>query len=148
MDHNDLKDFLEALKDTDIEELKIDTPETQIFLRRGDVTPVKAPRGVSEEAASAEAAEEARAKKFVPIKSTMVGTYFHADSSDRPPFVIEGNHVVPGQKVGIIEAMKIMKEMDSNVKGRIVKVLVENGQPVEYGQELFLVDTETENGSK
>ena len=56
--------------------------------------------------------------------------------------------MVPGQKVGIIEAMKIMKEMDSNIKGRIVKVLVENGQPVEYGQELFLVDTETENGSK
>jgi len=145
MDHNDLKSFLETLKDTDIEELKIDTPETQIFLRRGDVAPAEAPK--SGPAAAAEIPAAAKAKKFVPIKSTMVGTYFHADSSDRPPFVIEGNHVVPGQKVGIIEAMKIMKEMDSNVTGRIVKVLVENGQPVEYGQDLFLVDTETENGS-
>ena len=146
MDHNELKSFLETLKDTDIEELKIDTPETQIFLRRGDIPPAAVPK--SAPANEAMAGEEAKAKKFVPIKSTMVGTYFHADSSDRPPFVIEGNHVVPGQKVGIIEAMKIMKEMDSNIKGRIVKVLVENGQPVEYGQDLFLVDTETENGSK
>jgi acetyl-CoA carboxylase biotin carboxyl carrier protein len=145
MDHNDLKDFLETLKNTDIEELKINTPETQIFLRRSDVPSVAAPKGVTDAATTA---EEVKVKKFVPIKSTMVGTYFHADSADRPPFVIEGNHVVPGQKVGIIEAMKIMKEMDSNIKGRIVKVLVENGQPVEYGQELFLVDTEYENGSK
>ena len=143
MEHNDLKDFIETLKDTDIEELKIETPETHIFLRRTDV-PVIAPP----EAAAVMAPPEPPAKKFIPIKSTMVGTYFHADSADRPPFVIEGNHVVPGQKVGIIEAMKIMKEMDSNIKGRIVKVLVENGQPVEYGQDLFLVDTETENGSK
>lgn len=139
MDHEELKDFLEAVKNTDIEELKIESGDTQVFFRRGDV-PVFVPKpAVAVCAANAEAAKE---KKLVPIKSTMVGTYYHADSPDRPPFVIVGNHVVPGQKVGIIEAMKIMKEMPSNVRGKIVKVLIDNGHPVEYGQDLFLVDTE------
>jgi biotin carboxyl carrier protein len=146
MNYDDLKEFLSSIKQTDIEELKLETPETQIFIRRGDVPSVAAPKQAS--AAAAPSAEEPKEKKFIPIRSTMVGTYFHSDSTDRPPFVIVGNHVVPGQKVGIIEAMKIMKEMTSNVKGRIVKVLIENGQPVEYGQELFLVDTETENGGE
>ena len=141
MDYNELKEFLESVKETDIEELKLETPETQIFIRRSDVPLVAAPKP-ARGGQTATAAEAPNEKKLVAIKSNMVGTYYHSDSSDRPPFVIVGNHVVPGQKVGIIEAMKIMKEMDSNVKGRIVKVLVENGQPVEYGQELFLVDTD------
>lgn len=55
---------------------------------------------------------------------------------------MEGVHVVPGQKIGIIETMKIMKDITSSIKGKIVKVMVKNGQPVEYGQELFMVDTE------
>lgn len=142
MNYEDLKEFLASIKQTDIEELKLETPETQIFIRRGDVPTVAAPKPTAAE----QAAGAPKEKKFIPIRSTMVGTYFHSDSTDRPPFVIVGNHVVPGQKVGIIEAMKIMKETTSNVKGRIVKVLVENGQPVEYGQELFLVDTESDNG--
>jgi biotin carboxyl carrier protein len=74
----------------------------------------------------------------------MVGTFFNSQSADHPPFVVEGSHVVPGQKIGIIEAMKIIKDVSSDLKGRIVKVAVKNGQPVEYGQELFQVDTESE----
>ena len=77
---------------------------------------------------------------MVSIRSNMVGTFHQADKANRPPFVMEGNHVLPGKKVGVIEAMKIMKDVTSNVKGKIVSVLVKDGQPVEYGQELFTID--------
>ena len=73
---------------------------------------------------------------------------FHSDSTDHPPFVIEGNHIVPGQKIGIIETMKIIKDVTSNIKGKIVKISVKNGQSVEYGQELFLIDTQAEEEEK
>ena len=79
----------------------------------------------------------------VSIKSKMVGTFYSAPANDRPPFVIEGSHVEVGQKIGTIEAMKIIKDVISTTKGKILKVLVVNGQTVEYGQELFLVDTDS-----
>ncbi|MFH1367906.1 MAG: biotin/lipoyl-containing protein [Elusimicrobiota bacterium] len=148
MNYDELKEFLEAVKGTDIEELNVESGESKVFFRRNDVPVIKAKPAAAGNGADAANGDASKEKRLIPIKSTMVGTYFHADSPDRPPFVIVGNHVVPGQKVGIIEAMKIMKEMTSNVKGRIVKVLIDNGHPVEYGQELFLVDTETENGSR
>jgi acetyl-CoA carboxylase biotin carboxyl carrier protein len=71
----------------------------------------------------------------------MVGTFASAPSNDKPPFVIEGSEVKQGQKVGQVEAMKIIKDVQSNVKGKIVKVIVSNGESVEYGQDLFLVET-------
>lgn len=141
MNQDEIKELIESLKETDLEEVLVESGESQVFLRRSEVPVLK--QAPSAAAGSGSAPEDAvKEKKLIPIKSTMVGTYYHADSPDRPPFIIVGNHVVPGQKVGIIEAMKIMKEMTSNVKGRIVKVLIDNGHPVEYGQELFLVDTE------
>ena len=77
----------------------------------------------------------------VVIKSTMVGTFANAASNDKPPFVKEGSVVEPGQKVGQIEAMKIIKDVHSKVKGKVVKIYVSNGESVEYGQDLFLIDT-------
>lgn len=129
-----LKQLLESLRGTDIEELNLEAGETTLYFKRSDI-PAPAPVAV---AAAAPAKVE---EKVVPVKSPMVGTFYHSDSADHPPFVIEGNHVSPGQKIGIIEAMKIIKNVNSNVKGRIVKVSVKDGQSVEYGQELFLVDT-------
>ena len=70
----------------------------------------------------------------------MVGTFYRAAAPDAPPFVNEGDVIKEGQALGIIEAMKLMNEIEARVAGRIVKVLVENGQPVEYGQPLFLVE--------
>ncbi|MGA2089862.1 MAG: biotin/lipoyl-containing protein [Endomicrobiales bacterium] len=136
-----LKEFLGRLKDTDIEELSLETGGTKIFFRKSEVTPVAPPpptrASVAAAAAKQAAAEE---KKSTPIKSPMVGTFYHSASPDHPPFVIEGNHIVPGQKIGFIEAMKIIKDVTADVAGMIVKVSVRNGQSVEYGQELFLVD--------
>ncbi|MHB9155866.1 MAG: acetyl-CoA carboxylase biotin carboxyl carrier protein [Endomicrobiales bacterium] len=135
MNSEELKVFLSSIRETDIEELRFEAGSSTVFFRKSE-TPHIAP------VPSKAAAKPAETDRFVPFKSPMVGTFYHSESSDHPPFVIEGNHIVPGQKIGIIEAMKIIKDVSSNVKGRIARVSVKNGQSVEYGQELFLVDPE------
>ncbi|HET7874650.1 MAG TPA: acetyl-CoA carboxylase biotin carboxyl carrier protein, partial [Methylomirabilota bacterium] len=101
---------------------------------RGELTPTAGA------AAQAARAEEAVASNLVPIEAPMVGTFYRAAKPDAPPFVSEGDVVEEGQALCIIEAMKLMNEIESKVAGRIAKILVENGQPVEYGQTLFLVE--------
>jgi biotin carboxyl carrier protein len=138
MEPKELKEFLKSLENTDIEELEIDDGSTSVYLKKNEAacSPAVAP------VVSAKPAQEVQT--VFPIKSPMVGTFYNSQSKNYPPFVIEGNHVVPGQKVGAIEAMKILKDVNSNVKGKITKILVTNGQAVEYGQDLFLVDTSAE----
>jgi acetyl-CoA carboxylase biotin carboxyl carrier protein len=77
---------------------------------------------------------------LVKVVSPMVGTFYRATSPDAPPFVDVGSQVQPGQTLCIIEAMKIMNEIASEVAGSVRKILVENAQPVEFGQVLFLVE--------
>ena len=76
----------------------------------------------------------------VTIEAPMVGTFYRSTSPEAPPFVSEGDTVKEGQALCIIEAMKLMNEIESKLAGRIVKILVENAQPVEFGQPLFLVE--------
>jgi len=78
--------------------------------------------------------------KLVPIKSPMVGTFYRAPAPDARPYVELGDVVEPGQVVCIIEAMKLMNEIESEVKGKIVKIPAESGKPVEFGQALFLIE--------
>ena len=91
-------------------------------------------------AAAPEAAPEA---KLTPIKSPMVGTFYRSPAPDADPYVEENSSVDVGQTVCIVEAMKLMNEIESDVRGRIAKILVENAQPVEFGQVLFLVEAES-----
>jgi len=77
---------------------------------------------------------------LLTVEAPMVGTFYRAPKPDAPPFVAEGDVVKEGQVICIVEAMKLMNEIESKVAGRIAKVVVENGQPVEFGQPLFLVD--------
>ncbi len=79
------------------------------------------------------------AENFTPVKSPIVGTFYRAPDPNTPPFVKEGDRVSKGQVLCIIEAMKLMNEIEAELPGEIVKILVENGQPVEYGQEIFLI---------
>jgi acetyl-CoA carboxylase biotin carboxyl carrier protein len=79
-------------------------------------------------------------KNLVEIKSPMVGTFYAAPSPDSPPYVSPNERVTVGQVVCIVEAMKLMNEIESEVSGTVVKTLVENGKPVEFGQALFLID--------
>ena len=85
-------------------------------------------------------AAEAPAGNTVTIKSPMIGTFYRSASPDKPPFANVGDEVTPGKVVCIIEAMKLFNEIESEVAGKIVKVLVEDASPVEYDQPLFLVE--------
>lgn len=96
-------------------------------------------------AATAPAAEKAKATEaaadnLVTIKSPMIGTFYRSSAPGKPAFIEIGDDVTPGKVVCIIEAMKLFNEIESEVKGRIVKVLVEDASPVEYDQPLFLVE--------
>ncbi|MCS6813442.1 MAG: acetyl-CoA carboxylase biotin carboxyl carrier protein [Cyanobacteria bacterium] len=79
-------------------------------------------------------------KKLVEITSPMVGTFYRAPAPDEPPFVNVGDRIRPGQTVCIIEAMKLMNELEAEVAGEIVEILVDNAQPVEYGQVLMRIN--------
>jgi len=85
---------------------------------------------------SAESADD----KYVPIKSPMVGTFYMAPEPNAPPYVDIGDTIQKGTVVCIVEAMKLMNEIESDISGRVVKRLVENTQPVEFGQTLFMVE--------
>jgi len=76
----------------------------------------------------------------VPVIAPMVGTFYRSPNPDAPPFVSEGDVIDPGQTVCIIEAMKLLNEIQADVGGRVVRVLAENATPVEYGQPLFMID--------
>ena len=92
------------------------------------------------ETPAAPAQESADDSRYVPIKSPMVGTFYSAPAPDADPYVSVNQQVRSGQVVCIVEAMKLMNEIESEASGRIVKVLVQNAEPVEFGQALFLID--------
>ena len=104
------------------------------------VAPVAAAPAVTVEtkAPSAPAAEDT--SKYITIKSPMIGTFYRSSSPDKPSFVNVGDEIGTGKVICIIEAMKLFNEIESEVSGRIVKVLVDNASPVEYDQPLFLVE--------
>ncbi len=112
--------------------------------------PNSLPAATTQAAAPAEAAPvppaapaEPAAKPEKPlheIRSPIVGTFYRAPAPDAEPFVQVGSHVTPGTTLCIIEAMKLMNEIQSDIAGTVVKILVENGQPVEYNQVLFLIE--------
>jgi oxaloacetate decarboxylase alpha subunit len=101
--------------------------------------PVAAPaaRPAAAPASAAAAEPESKAK---PIVSPMVGTFYRSPAPDADPFVEVGDLIEVGQTVCIIEAMKLMNEIEAETKGRVVEILAENAQPVEFGQKLFLVE--------
>jgi len=90
---------------------------------------------------SVQSNEKSVDNNFTAIKSPMVGTFYSSPSPDADPYVSLNEKVSKGQVVCIVEAMKLMNEIEAEVSGRVVKVLIENGLPVEYGQELYLLDT-------
>lgn len=102
------------------------------------VAAAPAPAPAAEAPAQAPAAEDT--SKYVEIKSPMIGTFYRAPKPEDPAFASVGDSISAGDKVCIVEAMKLFNEIESEVSGTIVKVLVENASPVEYDQPLFLVD--------
>ena len=101
---------------------------------------VSAPVAASSVSASAPAAEVAPVKKGTPVTSPMVGTFYEASSPGAAPFVSVGQTVSVGQVVCIIEAMKLMNEIEAEVSGKVTEICVKNGEPVEFGQVLMYVE--------
>ncbi len=102
--------------------------------------PVVAAPAPAAPSAPAPASAPAAESKYVTIKAPMIGTFYRAAGPGKPVFVNVGDEVKPGRTICIIEAMKLFNEIESEVSGRIVKVLVDDAKPVEYDQPLFLVD--------
>jgi acetyl-CoA carboxylase biotin carboxyl carrier protein len=102
--------------------------------------PVAAAAPVADAATPAATAAAASEAKYITIKSPMIGTFYRSAGPDTAPFVNVGDDIDTGKPVCIIEAMKLFNEIESEVKGKIVKVLVNDATPVEYDQPLFLVD--------
>jgi acetyl-CoA carboxylase biotin carboxyl carrier protein len=153
----ELRDLIEMFKLSGIEELELDRDGFRIRLKRSGTLPAAgpapafgfpsaAPSGLSEpaftmpSAESRAAAEDAEEGKFVKVVAPMVGTFYRAPAPDAPPYVQAGDTVKEGQVLGIIEAMKLMNEIKAETAGKIAKIKYENGQPVEFGQPLFLVE--------
>jgi acetyl-CoA carboxylase biotin carboxyl carrier protein len=103
-------------------------------------TPATAPVPAAAPAPAPEAKEEAPPSNLVEIKAPMVGTFYRAPAPGAPPFVEVGAKVNPGDTLCIIEAMKLMNEIEAEQPGKIVKILIEDAQPIEFGQVLFLLD--------
>jgi acetyl-CoA carboxylase biotin carboxyl carrier protein len=148
VNQREIRRLADLLRDYGLSEVEVEREGVRIRLRREPAPGAPAPAGPgvrgpappagAAPAVSAEpAADEAH---MLTIEAPMVGTFYRAASPDAPPFVRDGDRVKKGQVVCIIEAMKLMNEIESKVAGRVVKVLVENTQPVEYGQPLFLLE--------
>jgi acetyl-CoA carboxylase biotin carboxyl carrier protein len=154
MDLRKLKTLIDLVAESDIAELEVTEGESKVRIVKSSAAPqhqmvmmpsqamaAGAPQPAAPApvvAASAPAAEPAQPEGTV-VKSPMVGTFYRSAQPGSPPFVDEGTAVKPGDTLCIIEAMKLLNEIDAEVGGTIKKVLVENGQPVEFGQPLFII---------
>ncbi len=141
--------LVELLRKHDLAELEVEHQGLRIRVRRGmsgDTVPAMlaesarpALHPLAESARSA--APEVASDALIPVTSPIVGTFYRSASPDADPYVEEGDYVKKGQVLCIVEAMKLMNEIESEVDGRIHKILAESTKPVEYGQPLFLIDS-------
>jgi acetyl-CoA carboxylase biotin carboxyl carrier protein len=113
--------------------------QPQMVVQTELVEAVIPPSALTEEKAPSEKGEEPTGN-FHEINSPIVGTFYRAPAPDADPYVQVGDTVSPGTVLCVVEAMKLMNEIESDVSGKVVKILVENGNPVEYNQPLFLID--------
>ena len=145
----EIKEMLNLMNDNGLMELEIEKEGMRIRLKKmsssgeGVSGPIIVERHrVSEgpRAAETPAITEKPASNVVEIKAPMVGTFYRAPAPEAPPYAEVGQIIEPGQVICIIEAMKLMNEIKSEIKGKIVEVVVENAEPVEFGQPLFFVE--------
>ena len=157
MDLDDIKQILELVREHDLAEFELERDGLKVRIRKagsGAVTsfapgvllspgaagmPLPAPVPAAPQAAASAGPEAADQIELGVIKSPIVGTFYRSTEPGAPPFVDVGDTVKKGQVLCIIEAMKLMNEIESDCDGEIVKVYVENAQPVQYGERLFAI---------
>jgi acetyl-CoA carboxylase biotin carboxyl carrier protein len=162
MNQKEIKELIEFLIEKDIAEFELERGDVKVRIKRAAPEPPAVERiisvptpvpamhvpmpsapahGFSGHASSAPQASPAQAEDLHMVRSPMVGTYYESPSPGSPPFVKPGDTIEAGQVLCIVEAMKLMNEIEADISGEIVQCLVKNGQPIEYGQELFAVRT-------
>ena len=162
MTFKEIKELIGLVSESDLKEFRLKNKEFEIRMRTAKDTPpqfagpldisqaspfqahVISPGGqdgMKAEENNGGEVEATESINYKQIKSPMVGTFYRSPSSDKPPYVQVGDSIANGGVVCIIEAMKLFNEIESEISGKIVKVLVEDASPVEYDQVLFLVDT-------
>ena len=160
MNQKELKELIEFLIEKDIAEFELERGDVKVRIKRGESSAAPpaearfyavqgAPAPAPPQAAGAAIAPSIPATPIVPVPepqedlhlvhSPIVGTFYESPSPGSPPFVKPGDTISMGQVLCIVEAMKLMNEIESDVAGELVKRLVSNGQPIEYGQELFAI---------
>lgn len=146
-DLNQVRELLAILNQTDIEELSLKSSDFELTIRKGmSPVSVQPAESVVAPASLAVAVSTAAApvapvvdKSWVEVTSPMVGTFYRSPAPDEPSFVDVGDTIRKGQTICIIEAMKLMNELEAEVSGEIMEILVENGKPIEFGQPLMWV---------
>ncbi len=155
MKPQEIQQLLSFIADSGLEEVIIETEGLKLKTKRNPEVKasnivsvpsvVAAPLAQVQAVAQPQAEEKAEkvvaeSTRYVAVKSPMIGTFYRSNSPANPPFASVGDEIKKGQIVCIIEAMKLFNEIESEVSGRIVKVLLDNASPVEYDQDLFLVE--------
>jgi|SRR5579864_4487860 len=156
MNLKEIKELVQFLKEEDITEFELERGDVKVRIKRGlaespqpptdriiavhpaPASTMQAPTLVASPPPAA-GAEPKIEESLHMVRSPIVGTYYESPSPGSPPFVKPGDSVEAGQVLCIVEAMKLMNEIEADVSGEIVKCLVKNGQPIEYGQELFAI---------
>lgn len=161
---SEIQELIKFVAKSGVNEVELQTKDVKIVIRTKNgngkyiETPViQATIPVAQPAAQVQAASAAETKtekktppatpvdgadesKYITIKAPMIGTFYRASGPDKPAFVNVGDEVAPGKALCVIEAMKLFNEIESDIKGKIVKVLVNDATPVEFDQPMFLVD--------
>ncbi|MBA3682696.1 MAG: acetyl-CoA carboxylase biotin carboxyl carrier protein [Bacteroidetes bacterium] len=155
---NEIQDLIKFVSKSGVSEVELETKEIKIVIRTPksavpvytQAAPVNTPaitapvanvtNPVTTDVKTPVNTGGADESKYITIKSPMIGTFYRSAGPDKPAFVQVGDEIAAGKPVCIIEAMKLFNEIESDVKGKIVKVLVNDSTPVEYDQPLFLVD--------
>ncbi|MDJ0688342.1 MAG: acetyl-CoA carboxylase biotin carboxyl carrier protein [Xenococcaceae cyanobacterium MO_188.B32] len=157
IDFRQLCELLSAIAQTDITELSLKNEEFELMVRKGativpsepiikstETTEIATPTAITPvvlpQTPSQPPPPPTRDKKWVEITSPMVGTFYRASAPDEPAFVEINDRISKNQTVCIIEAMKLMNEIEAEVSGQVMEIAVENGEPVEYGQTLMWID--------
>lgn len=154
MDIKEIQELIKFVAKSGVSEVSIDRKDFKITIKAAGnapmivnaTMPTSAPvqqlsaAPVAAAPAAPAAAAPAEASNLITIKSPMIGTFYRSSSPDKPSFVNVGDEIGTGKVVCIIEAMKLFNEIESEISGKIVKILVDNASPVEYDQPLFLVE--------
>ncbi|MCU0446014.1 MAG: acetyl-CoA carboxylase biotin carboxyl carrier protein [Microscillaceae bacterium] len=160
MKAKEIQDLIDFISKSGLDEVNIETESFKLSVKKNSrivvanetlvsqtpaifTTPVNTPSlstPVVDTPATPATPKASDESKYLTIKSPMIGTFYRAAGPDSPPFATVGDEVKAGQVVCIIEAMKLFNEIESEISGKIVKILVENASPVEYDQPLFLVE--------